>query len=67
MFLLIQSSATGKAGGLKESEQLEAVKNLEPPKSQDCQSERLPVESSNSIIEPFTKWRFECLNPAFCY
>ncbi len=32
----MKSSTTGKAGGLKESEPLEAVENLEPPKGDYC-------------------------------
>jgi hypothetical protein len=32
---LLKSSTTGKAGGLKDPEQLKAVINLEPPKG-DC-------------------------------
>ena len=32
----VKSSTTGKAGGLKDPEPLEAVENLEPPKGDYC-------------------------------
>jgi hypothetical protein len=33
---VFKSSTTGKAGGLKDPEPLEAVENLEPPKGDYC-------------------------------